>query len=510
MFKFLDFSAMTNRPITIIDALHDRQLFGALPTFKNLQSWSAWVSWLKSVFALPMTAPEFDVYKKCTGRTKQLQHEPGEVFTIVGRRGGKSFISALCAVFIAAFSDFTPYLTTGETATVVVLARDREQARVVFRYVKGIFNAVPVLRQMVVSERADEVELSNGVSVLVKTSDFRGLRGLTVAAAICDELAFWDSEGISPDSAVLNAIRPSMATIPGAKLLCISTGYAQVGTLYEMHKENFGRDESDVLVWQAETRTMNPGISQAMIEREIAKDPEAARAEWLGLFREDVTAAFPLELLEKNVIPGRSVLPFSPDVVHMAFTDPCGGRRDRWAQSIGHVDGNKIIVDRVDFWKSPLDTAVVTAECSAILKSYRVQQTIGDSYAGAWPEQEFKKAENGIQYVQADKNKSELYLNLIPLLSSGEVELPDNKMMLDEFRRLERRRGRSGKDTIDHLPSLHDDIANSVAGLAYVLSGERGSEAVIWTGGERTFGGDAALYDDSPFISGGGRRSWDW
>ena len=39
-------------------------------------------------------------------------------------------------------------------------------------------------------------------------------------------------------------------------------------------------------------------ITPEFIKAEIEKDPTAARSEWLGLFREDVTAAFPLELIE--------------------------------------------------------------------------------------------------------------------------------------------------------------------------------------------------------------------
>ena len=33
---------------------------------------------------------------------------------------------------------------------------------------------------------------------------------------------------------------------------------------------------------------------------------------------------------------------------------------------------------------------------------------------------------------------------------------------------LERRTSRGGRDSIDHPPSGHDDIANAIAGLAYV------------------------------------------
>ena len=47
---------------------------------------------------------------------------------------------------------------------------------------------------MIAVERADEIELDNGVIIMVKTSDFRAIRGLTVAAAILDEVAFWDTK----------------------------------------------------------------------------------------------------------------------------------------------------------------------------------------------------------------------------------------------------------------------------------------------------------------------------
>jgi hypothetical protein len=36
-----------------------------------------------------------------------------------------------------------------------------------------------------------------------------------------------------------------------------------------------------VLVWVAETRVMNPTISDDLIQRELERDPEAAKAEWL-------------------------------------------------------------------------------------------------------------------------------------------------------------------------------------------------------------------------------------
>ena len=51
-------------------------------------------------------------------------------------------------------------------------------------------------------------------------------------------------------------------------------------------------------------------------------------------------------------------------------------------------------------------------------------------------------------------------------LNSGRIELLDHPRLIDQLIGLERRTSRAGKDTIDHMPGGHDDIANAVAGAA--------------------------------------------
>ena len=89
-------------------------------------------------------------------------------------------------------------------------------------------------------------------------------------------------------------------------------------------------------------------------------------------------------------------------------------------------------------------------------------------YASEWPISEFR--EHGVVYSQCEENKSELYLAFIPVTNSRGVELPDDKRLLTQLRRLERKRGRAGKDTVDHPPRLHDDLSNAVAGVSHLLS----------------------------------------
>src|SRR5438093_9717283 len=236
---------MKRKP-NIIEAIKNPKLFASLPRFKKLETWAAWLVVLKAIFGLPMTAEDLVLFKRHTGRLFPPIGGSKETYLIIGRRGGKSFISALITCFIACFIDFKPFITVGETLVVMCLARDKEQARIVFRYVTAILNYVPALRGMIVDQRTDEIELTTGVTIMVKASDFGGVRGPTIACVVADEIAFWASHGANPNDEVVSAIRPAMATIPDPKLLCISTAYAKIGDLYYANTEHFNKADDEV------------------------------------------------------------------------------------------------------------------------------------------------------------------------------------------------------------------------------------------------------------------------
>jgi hypothetical protein len=457
------------KQFNIISAIEDKHVFGSLDTFASLDTWRSWLTLLKATHGLPLDDSELAIFQHCTGRTRPPTRPVRESYRVIGRRGGKSFMSAVELVFKMTFTDFKPYLGPGELATGIITTRDREQSRVVFNYVLGILRSIPTLAAMIVAERADEVELSNQALIMVKTCDYRSIRGLTVAFAVLDEAAFFDSAGVSPDHEILTALRPALATIPGSQLVCISTPYSQSGVMFEAYKEHFGVDNDDILVWQADTRTMNPTIDQGLIQRELERDPEGAQAEWLATFRTDLQAAFSVESLESCTIKGRDYLPPSPFTSYRAFVDPSGGKHDAFTLAIAHKgEGEKVVIDVVRGWDAPFNPKEVVAEISKALKSYGCSTVVGDKFAASWPIAEFHEC--GISYEQCEQNKSELYLAFVPVVNSGGVELPDDKRLLTQFRRLERKRGRMGRDSVDHPPRLFDDLANSVAGVSYLVS----------------------------------------
>ena len=84
------------------------------------------------------------------------------IYLIAGRRSGKSFFIALCAVYQALFKDWRKHLSPGERAVILIVAADREQAKIVKRYCSGILEHSPLLKQFVTVDNADSLEPING------------------------------------------------------------------------------------------------------------------------------------------------------------------------------------------------------------------------------------------------------------------------------------------------------------------------------------------------------------
>jgi hypothetical protein len=410
----------------IIQAVDDRNLLGRF--FEDKSTWQSWLAFLKAIFALPMTKKEFVLYQQCTGRHQPPNKSFQEIICIVGRRGGKSWIVSLVAVYLAFFCDYRKYLAPGEMGTILVIAVDQVQARIILRYIKAVIQAVPMFRDKLVKERAMDLELSNRVQIMIRTCSLSSVRGYTLVAAILEEVSFWRVDGVNPDHEVLTAIRPGLATIPGSMLLAISSPYGRQGIMFEAHRDHFANDGSDVLVWHAATRLMNPTISEDYIQKELAKDPEAARAEWLAEFGKDLESFLPLEWIERASVPSRYELPPNCSFTYQAFCDPSGGAGDAFTLSIGHTEGERLVQDYLLRVPPPSNPHHVTKRCVEAAKLYGINTIKGDKYADRWVSDAFEA--EGINYVQSKRSKSDLYLELAPLLAQGRC-----KFLITELRR---------------------------------------------------------------------------
>jgi hypothetical protein len=470
---------MTRRPPASIDrALRDPNLLGA-GLGGDVSSWSVWCAVLKAAFAIKLTHAERAAFAAVAGGRQPPTQPVSELWAVVGRRGGKSRVAAALGVHAACF--LPRPLAAGETGEVVIVAASRSQANVIFKYVIGFLEASPVLRQEIESVTATEVRLRGNVVIAVRAGSYRTVRGLTLLAAIIDEVAFLRDElSAVPDIELYRALLPALATT-GGMLIGISTPYRRTGLLYQKHRDHFGQDSANVLVVAGPSALFNPTLDQSIIARAVAADPEGARAEWDAEFRADIAAFLDDATIDAAIDYARPLeLPPRPGIDYRAFSDASGGRHDAYTLAIGHLEDERCVCDVVRGIRPPFDPQQVTAEFAALAKDYRVDRVVGDNYSAGWVEGAWR--DNNVEYQRSEIAKSQLYVESLPLFMRGAVSIPDHARLIRELRLLERRAGRSGKDVVDHGRNGSDDFANSLCGLLYALVAKTGDydESLAW------------------------------
>ena len=452
-------------PLDIVAAMNNPQLFQ--PSFAGA-SWNGWRTVLKAAYALKMSGAEREFFRSIAHRdppTKRVK----ELWIVVGRRGGKDSISSLITAYTAAMFTGRDRLRPGEKPLCLALACDRDQARIVLNYTKAFFTDIPPLKRLVRRDTATGLELSNRVEIAIGTNSFRSVRGRPILCVVLDEVAFYrDESSASPDEETYRALTPGMLTMaPEAMLIGISTPYRKGGLLYRKFLDNFGKDSRDVLVIQAPSIVLNPTLDQADIDAALAEDPAGAGAEWNATFRDDVSGWAPRELIEAAVDRDIIVRPPLPDVRYHSFVDSSGGVRDSFTAAVAHNENSIAVLDCLIEIRAPFNPDSATARIADALKSYRCHSTVGDRYGAQWIVQAFEKC--GIAYRHSDRDRSSIYLDALPLFTTGRARLLDNKRLSTQLASLERKTLSLGKDKVDHGPGGHDDAANVVAG-ALVLA----------------------------------------
>jgi hypothetical protein len=209
---------------------------------------------------------------------------------------------------------------------------------------------------------------------------------------------------------------------------------------------------------------MNSSIDQAIIDEAYETDPESAKAEYGAQFRDDLADYITREAIDKVTMWGRRELPPMPGIAYTAFCDPSGGISDSMTLAVAHLSPNDTcILDSLLVVPPPFNPESAVKQCAELLRRYGIATVTGDHYAGEWPVARF--SEHGIEFIQCARPKSALYQDLLPLINAGRIELLEHSRLSSELCNLERRTARSGKDSIDHSPGGHDDVANAVAGV---------------------------------------------
>ena len=470
----------SRRPLTIIDALYDPLLLGAIPCFQPLASWSRWLVFLKAVYGLDMTKEEEGLFRYHTGLPAYVSRPDGykEAVAITGRQAGKDRIGSVIQAYEAIMAQPEP---DGTELYALSIAQDAKASlRTAFKYAATPFDIVPHLKQSVLDRKTESVTLNNGIVLVSYPCRPEAVRGLRGKVAVCSELAFFMSSDFRPtDTEMLRAIRPTLATT-GGRLIILSSPYGQSGALWDLDRRHFGKEDSNILIWHGTAPEMNPTLAPDYLQKMEQDDPEAYRSEVLGEFRAGVSTFFDPDTLNACIDDGIRERPYQSGIHYHAFLDSASGTgKDALVLAIGHKDAEHGVVDVIRAYAPPFNPSGVIAEVAGVCKGYQIDTIMGDRYAPGFVIEAF--GSHGLRYQFTDQTRSDLYLELLPLVNAQRIRLLDDPELLRELRGLERRRGPSGRDKVDHRPGFHDDRANAATGaLVRVL---RYREPLLFIGG---------------------------
>jgi hypothetical protein len=124
----------------------------------------------------------------------------------------------------------------------------------------------------------------------------------------------------------------------------------------------------------------------------------------------------------------------------------------------------------------PFNPQNAMKEAAGLLKSYGIHLVRGDKYAAGFVVEAASRC--GLTYEYFEKDRSAIYIEALPLFTSGRARLIDNEKLVRQFTTLEQRTSVTGRDGVDHGRDGHDDLCNAAAG-ALVLASARSTEMNI-------------------------------
>jgi hypothetical protein len=435
-------------------------------------TWSTWriIARLIDGDAHLLSPEEQALALELTGRTTLPTVAPREFYIGAGRRSGKSRFGSLFAVWLAAQE--YPQLARGETAVVVDVAPDRRQASIDLDYSRGLVEGSAILSAEATSTQ-ETLTFRHRTQLEVATASFRTVRGRTLAGAVVDESAFLRSdESALPDLELARALRPALLTLNGL-MLVISSPHRKVGLLHDGYKRYFGNDsETRGIYIQASSRQLNPSLNEEMIAEAMRDDPASGASEYLGQFRADLQSFLDDATVDSAIVPDRKMLTRMIGTDYVAFTDVSGGTvgGDDFTVAVAHAEHGRLVLDVARAFHPPFagGPSEIVRQCAETLSSYGLSTVTGDAYAASWASDEWRKC--GVVYNRSTHSKNEIYLEVLPLFTSGVVELLDIPQLRTQFLLLERRTRSGGHDSVDHPRGARDDLCNSAAGALRLAS----------------------------------------
>jgi len=360
---------------------------------------------LTGVVRYTFTEKEYLQYLYNEGRCNigVQDHERRELLLAIGRRAGKTSLSAIFASYevyrLLNLHNPQAYygLPDGNRIQIISVATDKDQAGILFNEVAGHLAKCDYFRPYQANNTQSQVNFrtpfdiekygavyrENGkftsfngkasVRLTFKGATGKGLRGAGNIVIILDEFAhFLDNKGTASAEEIYKAVTPSAAAfspkdpnnpmIPiGSKesrIICISSPLGKSGRFYELFDQAMhgGKGSENMLAIQAPTWEINPTVPLSDLQQAYYADATSFFGEYGAQFNDQLAGWIEREEdLQACVEPElRPVLRGKPRRPHQMGID-VGLVNDGTFVCITHIEQGRIILDYHEGWRAGED-----------------------------------------------------------------------------------------------------------------------------------------------------------
>lgn len=396
------------------------------------------------------------VRKALGGAPTATNPKPIEVVILGAVRSGKSLLSASGATRMSQQCDLSR-VRESETPRINVVSLDKDKARVVLDdHLIGTLRGSWALSQLVAAEpKSDRVFLRHpsGRTIEVMVVAGRRAGGSLVsrwsAGTIFDEAP----RMVGRDDGVLNLEDNRQAVLgrllPGAQVWYVGSPHAPFGPVYDLYSQHFGAPVGRYLVVKATGPDMNPAYwTPEKCEELRQADPDAYRTDVLGEFLTPDEALFSHVVLERAVRKDPLDLPRDALCTYRAGMDPAT-RGNGWTLVLATEKQDKALVALCREWRGsktePLSPRKVLKDIAAVCHRYGVTRIRTDQYSiDALQDLASDVGLTLEQDEMTESERSEQYLSMRARFVEGEIELPPDRTLLADLRRVRRRATQSG------------------------------------------------------------------
>ncbi len=439
-----------------------------------------------------------------------------ELIIIAGRRGSKSVLASLIAVYeiykLLCFSNPQSYygLIPGTPISVLHCAAETKQARIVQDYIKGHIKSSDFFDKYLEHLSESEIRFKTEFDLQVGnskgsirieslTSNSSSMPGRTAIMVILDEVArMMDTKGRLSGDQIYQALIPSILTFKEkGKIVSISSPLTKSGILYDLYLQS--QEVDSMLCFQFSSWELNQELSKEDLKDEFEKNANWAKMEYGGDFGEVLDSAFDWDKIDAIVQPGTSIRKIGErERQYVICCDPAT-INDRYGLAWGHAEligANKfIIIDGLKYFESKkilgadgekkieeVDLETVDQYVVDLIHSLRNVACIAyDQGKSTASIQKLKKMNyRAVETTFTNKYKSNLFHDMKQILNQGRLKVyendPDNAtaLLIDEMKHLERQiKGdvlKIGHPMIG--PVTTDDLYDCVSNLVHILLAE--------------------------------------